>query len=515
MVTRTPNHATSTARDICRPLFRHRRKMVLLFCTTFGLVIAGLIFLPRTYSSDARVFVRLGKESVALDPTATVGPTVSMNESRESEINSEVEILRSQILLEDVVKELGADYILGNKPAGEPGWSEMLLTPLNVVKDVILQQGNISSEEYAVQRLKKTIVPSVPRKSNVIVVQCKTKQPEQAQRILATFLDAYLARHAKANRTSGSYEFFVDQSQLLRGQLEEATEQLRQAKNETGLVTIDGQRGNLQSQNDSIEAHMLETQRSLSAAEAKIATLQQSLETLPDRQLAEETEGLPNVAADFMRHELYKLQIAEKDASSRGTEAHPKVKALRRQVKEVQAILAEQDAGRIQATSKTNPTFKELEVTLLTQQSLAASLRAESEALTQQYADVTSKIRKLNDSEFHITELVRRTELLDSSYRNYVNNREQARIDQALESNQISNVNVLQPATFTAKASSPRVGLTLALGFVLAGLAALMAAVIAEYFDRSTKTPEQIEELLGVPVLLSVPRGTRHIFVRN
>jgi uncharacterized protein involved in exopolysaccharide biosynthesis len=209
------------------------------------------------------------------------------------------------------------------------------------------------------------------------------------------------------------------------------------------------------------------------------------------------------------------LQIAEKDASSRGTEAHPKVKALRRQVKEVQAILAEQDAGRVQATSKTNPTFKELEVTLLTQQSLAASLRAESEALTQQYAEVTSKIRKLNDSEFHITELVRRTELLDSSYRNYVNNREQARIDQALESNQISNVNVLQPATFTAKPTSPRVGLTLALGFILAGLAAVMAAVVAEYFDRSTKTPEQIEDLLGVPVLLSVPRGTRHIFVRN
>ena len=177
-----------------------------------------------------------------MDPTATVGQTVSMNESRESEINSELEILRSQVLLQDVVDELGADYVLGSKPAEESGWLQTVMTPLNVVKEVILQQGGISNEEYAVLRLKKTILPSVPRKSNVIVVQCKAKQPEQAQRILATFLDAYLTRHAKANRTSGSYEFFVDQSQLLRGQLEEATEQLRLAKNETGLVTIDGQR---------------------------------------------------------------------------------------------------------------------------------------------------------------------------------------------------------------------------------------------------------------------------------
>ena len=41
---------------------------------------------------------------------------------------------------------------------------------------------------------------------------------------------------------------------------------------------------------------------------------------------------------------------------------------------------------------------------------------------------MAGSIRKLNDGEFRITELVRRTELLDSSYRNYVNNREQAHL---------------------------------------------------------------------------------------
>ena len=40
---------------------------------------------------------------------------------------------------------------------------------------------------------------------------------------------------------------------------------------------------------------MLVTERSLSAAEAKIAALKQSLEAVPDRQLAED-DGLPNVA---------------------------------------------------------------------------------------------------------------------------------------------------------------------------------------------------------------------------
>jgi uncharacterized protein involved in exopolysaccharide biosynthesis len=514
MVTLNGTRAKSTARDMCRPFFRHKRKMVILFSVTFCLVVLGLIFVPRTYVSDARVFVRLGKESVSLDPTATVGQTVSMNESRESEINSELEILRSQVLLEDVVEKLGPDYVFGAQEDGQRGLLQVVSVPLAAVKTWIAQYRGISQEEYAVQRLKKMILPAVPRKSNVIAIQCRAKRPDQAQHILNTFLDAYLARHAKANRTSGSHEFFVDQSKLLREQLEQAAEDLRQAKNDSTLVTIDGQRANLQSQITSIEAVALETQRSLIAADAKVAALKQSLENVPDRLLAEETDGLPNVAADFMRHELYKLQIAEKDASSRNTEAHPKVKALRRQVKETEAILAQQEERRSQSTHKLNPTYQGLEVDLLAQQSLSASLRAEAASLEDQHAAVAASIRKLNDNEFRITELVRRNELLESSYRNYVTNREQARIDQALESNRISNVNVLQPATFTAKPSSPRVGLTLALGFVLAALTAALGAAGAEYFDRTATIPEQIEQVLGVPVLLSVPRGTRHIFVR-
>ena len=119
-----------------------------------------------------------------------------------------------------------------------------------------------------------------------------------------------------------------------------------------------------------------------------------------------------------MRTELYKLQIAERDASSRNTDENPKVKELRRQVKEMQEILAEQDECRSQSTRKTNPTYQELQVELLSQQSLAASFKAEATALDNELAAVRSDIRGLNDNEFRITELVRRTELLEASYRN-------------------------------------------------------------------------------------------------
>src|SRR4030067_2390325 len=89
-----PNpRATIDLRDICRVLFRHKRKMLVFFCTTLFLVVVGLIVFPRTYTSSARLLVRMGKESVTLDPTATLNQTVNVEGSRESEINSELEIL--------------------------------------------------------------------------------------------------------------------------------------------------------------------------------------------------------------------------------------------------------------------------------------------------------------------------------------------------------------------------------------------------------------------------------------
>ena len=121
MITRASANGPSvpSTRDVFRILARQKRKMVVFFCATLAAVVGLLVVFPRTYSSEARLFVRLGKESVSLDPTATLGQTVAVNESRESEINSELEMLRSRVLLEDVVEHLGPERILSGSTAGE------------------------------------------------------------------------------------------------------------------------------------------------------------------------------------------------------------------------------------------------------------------------------------------------------------------------------------------------------------------------------------------------------------
>ena len=109
--------------NFVRIAFRQKRKMTQAALAV--LVLAGLWTLvsSRAYRSQAKLFVRLGRENATLDPTATVGqaPVLSVQQSRENEINTAVEILKSRVLLEKVADAVGAGAILGESPASDDG----------------------------------------------------------------------------------------------------------------------------------------------------------------------------------------------------------------------------------------------------------------------------------------------------------------------------------------------------------------------------------------------------------
>jgi capsular polysaccharide biosynthesis protein len=95
--------------------------------------------------------------------------------------------------------------------------------------------------------------------------------------------------------------------------------------------------------------------------------------------------------------------------------------------------------------------------------------------------------------------------MLDSSYRKHCESLEQVRIDHELQAQKVSNINVAQVATFEPRPVSPKRGLLLLLAGVLAVSSAVGVALVAERLDGSFKSPEEVEGLLNLPVLLSVP----------
>jgi uncharacterized protein involved in exopolysaccharide biosynthesis len=109
-----------TTVELFRVFLRHRKKMALFFCVAVALIVTVVIAIPRRYPSQAKMLLRIGRETVALDPTATLGQVINVSQSGQSEINTLLEVLKSRDLAEKVVAEIGTDVILEADATSRP-----------------------------------------------------------------------------------------------------------------------------------------------------------------------------------------------------------------------------------------------------------------------------------------------------------------------------------------------------------------------------------------------------------
>ena len=475
------NQSCISLRDVLRVVFRHQRRAVAAFCVTFGLAVCVAQCSPTQYVSDAKLFIRIGRASVSLDPTATVGKLVSMSESREREINSTVEILKSRELLESVLAEVGIDSVL----YGESSSSEAGLLESGPKQNAAV----IAIHEKALRRLKKSLQCETAKNSNVITISSEAGSPELAQQILVAYLRAFKTHHLRLNRTSGSYEFFVEQSTRLKSQLEQAEQDLRDEKNQIGVSSIDGEKRMIENQVTSLERVLQSTRAALAAAEVKVRAVRA---TYPDVQPgADLRAGSDSSAAAIagMQAELYKLQIRERELTAQYSQKHPRVAAIQEQVRQARHLFAIQ-----RVTSE---------------QARRVSLEAEIGELQAQYTQAKRHLLQLNEDQIRVNSLEQEVEQLAANYRKYRDHLEQARIDGALETDRISNVNIAQAPTHNAKPVGPQRALILTLGVIIASCFGLGITFVSEYFDDSFQTPGEIEQLLGLPVVLCVPNNDR------
>jgi uncharacterized protein involved in exopolysaccharide biosynthesis len=410
-----------------------------------------------------------------------------MSDSRESEMSSVVDLLASRSLREEVIDAVGREAILGSETADD----------------------DPRARANAIRKLDSWIDVTSSKNSGVVTVSSEAPSPELAQRIVQAFVDAFRVLHLRVHRIAGTQEFFASQEKQLRERLDKAMQELWQAKNTFGVASIDGRRGLMQQQLADAETEIRRTASLLATSEARVGILEKMLEKAPTMMLADETAGFPNEAADRMQEQLYVLRLREAELASRYGDNHPDVRAVRRQVRDAQAIVDEQPAARTQSRQASHPAQQKLLVDLWTEKATVEALKAQTAAVERQRADVLASLRNANEQEIRLTELQRQVDLLDSSYRKHRDNLEQVRIDHELETKLISNVNLAQAATFEPQPVSPKRGLLLALAVLLAASAAVATALVAEYLDGSLKSAEEVEGLLNLPVLLSVPPQNR------
>ena len=458
-------------------LIKHRLRMILFFCGTMALVIVGLILCSREYVSESRLLVRVGRENIGLDPTATTGQTIGMQESRENEITSILDILGSRVVQERVVDELGASLILDGVAGPIAPEDVERVDPAELDPDEALLR------EKAIKHLNGTLAIDHTRKSNVIGLSYVDRSPELSRQILRSFINHFLAVHIAANRSSGSFRFFEDQAELIRVQFETASMRLNKAKDAINAVSIEQRRLALQNHLSKVETDTLTTQADLDAVNGTIAELRKTLLTLPQKSMTQQVTGFPDDAVGTTRKRLYELELREEQLMTRFTEHYPEVIAVRNQIAAARRILNNRAETGSQQTNADNPAYQQLHLKLLDHETQASGFESKLSGLSTQFDSLTAKLKSLNAQETKIAELQQQTDLFREKYNTYSESLEQSRMDLALEEGLISNVSVVQPPTFVPKPVSPKKAITLIVGFMFGCVGAVCFAFLSEYLE--------------------------------
>jgi len=473
----------SSLRDFYTVVFRHRGAAAAGGLTTLALFLALALLLPDRYRSEAKILLRAGLDA-RVDPTVTAGgERVSVSETRQSQINSEIEIMTSEPLLRRAAQECG------------------LLALPEGLSEVEAARRSVK----VLTKIRDSFTVRPREDSNVVVMTYTDREPARAQRFLDCLLRLYREEHVTVHSSSGAFEFFSEQSAELSELVRRQEEALRILKLETGVTSIEDARAAL---NQRIQDHERALQDVLSqraGGEAHVAALEEELRSLSPMAVVQQSKGLPNSAYDTLVGRLYELRLERIEAAAKYLPDSRAMRDLDERIADAERLLqAEGDSGS-QVVEGVNRTYQEVEVRLLEQRSELAALAARETALRAQLEDALQKRDGFHGVESRIRDQERELALAEESYKRYAESLEKARIDRALENERVSGISLVQAATVPGKPNGPQRVLLVLLGLFAAGLLGTGVTFGLEALDDSVRTPDDVEAATGLRPIASIP----------
>lgn len=499
-----------TFANVAAAVWRHKGKATLFALLFLAVVAAVLLMLPRKYESTGKMFVQLGRGGVTLDPTATTSKNILVQDGRESEINSVIDVVQSRGVLEKVVDQEGIDKeilesrsILGD-----------LMPNFSFSSKEVNEKKDLKERDKAVRELASAIGVRAPRKAAVVTISCRTESSELSQKIVRVLMDTYLKEHVKARQTEGSFSFFQEAFKDKRAEVEKLAGTIEKYKNEIGVMSIEGRQAALREHIAEIEAALLKATAEFTGYSSEYDSLKKLAESVPEKIELESTDGVANQASDLMKDRLFSLKVETKDLMARLGPNNPRVKAKQDQLRQAESELKKQSVDRTQVRRGVNTTRQKVDLAMIEARANTEAAQATMKKLDQELEDARSKMEGLNVHETTLAALYRDREVSEKAFAIYSEKLEEARINRELDQKNISNVKIVQPATLQIKHVSPKYGLILLASGIFALISAVCVAIFAEQADSTLRTDQQVEQNFGVEVISSIPTvGHRSVHV--
>ncbi len=470
-------------RVIVAAVFRHKR-LAIACCAAvvLGAVLAALL-LPK-YQATMKLLVKRER----IDPIVGTeqGTQVQIqNTVSEEEMNSEAELLKADDVLRKVV----------------------LANGLQAKEGGLLHVGSEAEKvASAVRKLRSKLEIDTGRKTSLISVSYESRNPQLAASVLRTLGDAYLEKHMEVNRPHGQLAFFEKQASQTKEGLTEAEAKLEEFAKKNGAVAPEIERDITLQKLNEFKFSLEETRASIRETQNRIAELGRLQKTTPDRITTKTSRSDNPQLMQQLKATLLNLELKRTELLTKFQPTYRVVQEVDKQIADTKASIAAEDAKPIrEEVTDQNPTHNWISGELAKAQADLTSLQARERVTMASIKEYEDRAQQLQAAGLQQQDLLRNQKEQQDNYLLYSRKREEARISEALDVGKILNVAIAERATPPALPAHP--AWLYAIFGALAGLVFSAGLVfIAEYTDSSFRTPDEVNNDLGIPVLAAIPR---------
>jgi polysaccharide biosynthesis transport protein len=431
-------------------LIVRRRRMIIIACTvlvalvSFGLAQRKVPFYQATAAVKFEQSTQLSGLLVEV-----------LSYSSADSIETQVTIIKSYPILEDVAKRLG---YLKEVPTGAAS------------REAKGYWGTLDSLNG---KLKVARVPN----TSILEITATSTKPREAQDLANTTAEAYrdYNKSLRNSRVTEARRFIENQLKDVEAR-SRRTEAEIWAFREANRIVAPGAESSVlmslftQVRGDIEKARQQRTE--LESIQQRMAGLDAASPT--DRIFIETS----NPAMQKLQGTLSELQLERNNLAVEVTDRHPRLQAFDDRIREVRAEMRREVAAQI------------------------AMLRNREEFLNRQIGELQQKNRELPTLELSLQRLQREAKTNDDLLALLKTKHQEALIKEA---EQIEEVSIVRPATEPDAPIGGEAANTMMIGAVLGLAIGLVLAFVRENLDTSIGTIEDVETYLGVPVLGVVP----------
>ena len=483
-----------STRDLMAIGFRHKRAVVITFWSLLAGAVLATILMPADYQASTKFLV----ERSRIDPVVSAGHEAGAikTDVSEEEMNSELEILKSDDVMRQVVVTVGLHK------------RRSLLSVLdidNLLGYVGLKQTEEEKIAKAARRLSNKLTMTLVKKSNLITVTYSSSDPKLAARVLQALDDAFLAKDTAVHHPEGQFQFFDQQAQTYQKSLADAEAQLKDFSEQQGGVSPQLARDITLQKLNEFAANLQQTYTEIKSNEQRIDALEKQAGITPERLTTQSSATDDAQVLQGMKNTLISLELKRTELLTKYQPTYPLVQEVDKQIADTKQSIANEEAKPLKAeTTDRNPTYAWINEELAKAKSDEAGLQARAaslKAVVEQYQDTA---RTLEQKGIQQQDLLRQVKTDEENYLLYQRKREEARMTDALDSKRIVNVAIAEQPVVPAIQTNTR-WLVLFAGLLLAIIGPIGVAFALEYTNTSFRTPSEVFAELNIPVLAAVP----------